>query len=299
MLAALLVATALLGASAQPFDAQVRQRVCALRTSAERAFSAAIATERSRPKLRAEAQQPLDARSAGLSGERIVVRIDAGKVPGKPTRLAWSPDGLTLYLRFTQRDVWGNEKNSHFLLPPGSSSLQPVDGEPDWAVTYWAWKAALAAPGAPAFRIEIESREERKTATGVVSAGSMAQSGGDPSLGAILGAQGQAIAQSTMQAQNVTTATLKVKGELLSEFVNETIATGRDYGWAPEGLDALAYVNSKHRLAVMDASGHRRPGSDPGEWLLPSWSPDGSRVACVRAEGKKKYTVRVFTVSRH
>lgn len=242
-------------------------------------------------------QQSLDARSASLSGERTVVQIDAAKVEGIPSRLAWSPDGRTLYLRFTQRDMWGNERSRHFLVPLAVPALQAVEAEPDWAMAYWAWKSALAAPGAPAFRIEIETREERKTATGVVSAGSMAQSGGDPSLGAILGAQGQAIAQSTMQAQNVTTATLKVKGERLSEFVNQAIATGRDYGWAPEGLGALAYVGGKRRLTVMDAAGHHRPVSEPGDWLLPSWSPDGTLLACLRGEGRKKFTLRLFTVS--
>jgi hypothetical protein len=216
---------------------------------------------------------------------------------GPASRLAWSPDGRTLYLRFTKRDTWGNERHTHFLLALRERQLKPAEGEPDWAAAYWAWKSAPAAPGVPAFHLDVETRQERKTATGVVSAGSMAQSGGDPSLGAGLGPQGQAIAQGAMQAQMVTTTTLKVKGELVGEYVNEPVAAGRTFGWAPAGLDALVVVSGRHRLKLISATGQKQELTNDGGWLLPAWSPDGRQLACVKTEGKKTISVQLLAVS--
>jgi dipeptidyl aminopeptidase/acylaminoacyl peptidase len=233
-----------------------------------------------------------------VTGNVPVVEVDRGAVAGAPSRLAWSPDGKTLYLRFTKRDVWGNERDAHFVVSLADGKLQPAASEPDWAPAYWAFKSALTAPGLPDFRIAVETREERKTATGVVSAGSMAQSGGDPSLGAILGPQGQAIAQSTAQAQMVTTTTFKVKGELIGEFVNQVATPGLTYSWAPAGWNALVVVGHKGRLVTVDAAGHKRDLTDAGDWTLPAWSPDGTRLAAVRVANKKKVTIQLFTLSR-
>jgi hypothetical protein len=230
----------------------------------------------------------------GAPATIAAVQTDAQR--GTPTRLAWSPDGRTLYLRLTKRDMWGNERDTHVLVSLADGKLQPAEAEPDWAAAYWSFKSALAAPGRPAFHITVETREERKTATGVVSAGSMAQSGGDPSLGAILGPQGQAIAQSTMQAQMVTTTTLRVKRELIGEFVNEPIAAGLTYGWAPAGVDALVFVTAKRRLAALDANGNRRDVTVGTGWTLPGWSPDGTRIACLLKQDKARYALCVIAV---
>jgi hypothetical protein len=244
-------------------------------------------------------QRPLDVRQTRLEPKGTPVTVDISSIEGRPARLAWSPDARALYLRFTKRDVWGNERDTHYLLSLVDGRCQSAAGEPDWAAGYWIWKSALEAPGLPEFRITVETRQERKTATGVVSAGTMAQSGGDPSLGAVLGPQGQAIAQSAMQAQMVTTTTLKVKGVLLAEFVNEAAALGRVYAWAPRGFGALAFIGAHGRVTLMDAAGHRQPVGLAGDWTLPAWSPDGSQLACVKVEGKKKLTVHVFSVSTH
>jgi len=238
----------------------------------------------------------LDIRRLTLSAPSAVVAIDAVALQGQPAMLAWSPDGRELYLRLVHTDRWGNERVRHFVVALAEKRLAPVAEEPAWSAAYWLRKSALAAPGAPEFTISVESRQERRTATGVVSAGGMAQSGGDPNLGAELGPQGQAIVMSAIQAQQVRTTTLRLKGDLLGEFVNTSVVQGLTYGWSPSGA-IIAFAGPKQFLELMDSAGRKRDVREVKDVLLPAWSEDLTRLACLQRKGRNKFAVTLLDVS--
>jgi hypothetical protein len=244
------------------------------------------------------AGQPLDVARLDLSAPVAIVMIDAGQAPGYPVRLAWAPDGRFLYLRLIKRDRWGNERVWHFEIGVAGPQLRPLEREPAWVARYWAWKSALSLPGEIDFGISLESRVERKTATGSGAGGAIGQNSGDPyGPGSELGPQGQAMMQSAMQAQNVTTTTLKLKGQLLAEFVNTPVVPGLTYGWAPAGTAVIAHSSSKRRLVLMNSKGRKRDVAGTRDVLLPAWSEDGSRLAWVERSRQGALVVRTLDIA--
>lgn len=235
-----------------------------------------------------------DARKVELTAPSVVAVLDTDERDGHPTRLAWSPDASLLYVRTTRMDRWANEKNRHWLIELVDGTVREAEFEPPWAAAYWSVKSPLAAPGVPGLRIALEVREERRTATGIVSAGAMAGNPGDPSLGAEMGPQGAAIASSVLQGQVVRTTTLKLKGQLLGRFENVPALPGLTYGWGPDASGLLAYSDDKRRLFLLDGQGRRQAVAGTKEAWLPAWSADLSRLAVVDRVGKKKYEVKVF-----
>ena len=238
---------------------------------------------------------PADARKVTFAPPTVLTALDTDERQGHPTRLAWSADGTQMYVRTTRMDRWANERNRHFLITASDGAVREVELEPAWAAGSWAAKSSLAAPGVPGLRITMEVREERRTATGVVSAGAMAGNASDPSLGAALGPQGAAIAASVLQGQMVRVTTLKLKGQVLGQFENVPAIPGLTYGWGEAASGLLAYSDNKRKLFLLDCQGHKRPVAGTKEAWLPAWSPDFSRLAVVDRVGKKKYEVKVFT----
>jgi hypothetical protein len=230
---------------------------------------------------------------------RAVARLSGDTVRGTPVKLSWSPDGLVLYLLAVERDLWGNEKSHHYLLGAADGTVKPFEGEPLWSTEYWAWKSALGCPGRPDFKVEVETRNERKTATGAAAGGSLAQNSGDPyGPGSALGPQGAAIFAVGTQSQNVTTTTFKVKGRVFSEFVNTVAVLGLTYGWAPESVGLLAYSGEKRALELVDAAGNRTKVGGTKDVLLPAWSSDGRRLAWLAQQGRGKFALMVADVSK-
>lgn len=230
------------------------------------------------------------------SAPDLVVTVDGDKLGGRPTRLAWAPNGSALYLRIVQTDVWGNERAFHFRIDLSARRLEPIAGEPSWFAEAWERKSALSAQANPKLLIAVETRQALKTATGGGSGGSLGQNVADPSLGAMLGPQGGAIVMNTMQSQQVTTTTMRLKGHLLGEFVNTPAVPGLTYGWAPGDSGRIAFVNEKKHLVLMDPSGEHLELADTRDVLLPAWSPDASRVACIQRRGKNGYAITLLGV---
>jgi hypothetical protein len=243
------------------------------------------------------AARPVDATRVAFSAPRRVLSVAVEELNGSPDRLAWSPDGQQIYLRATRTDRWGNQTVRHYEVRLADGKLRPVEREPSWSGRYWEWKAALMAPGVPDFRVSVESRDERKTATGVDTGGALLGGGSDPTLGAGLGAQGSAIAGIAVQAQMVRTTTFTLKGALLAEFVNTTPVAGLTYGWAPARMDAIVYVSKKSRLIVMDRAGRKREVPSVTDALLPGWSDDGARIAWLQRLGGKRIALVVMDVT--
>lgn len=256
----------------------------------------------------AAAQKPLDATRVGVSSPRLLATFSTDELHGYPMRMTWSPDGRDIYLRVIHSDRWGNETIRHYVLAldgapggsgPSPAAFRPAEREPDWSGSYWAWKSGLNCPGAGDWTIAMETRVERKSATNSGAGGGLAQNSGDPYFaGASLGPQGQAILIGAMVSQQVTTTTLKVKGVLLSEFVNTPVVAGLMYGWAPEGVLAIVYRGGKGALTIMDRTGRRHELAGTKGVILPMWSGDGQRIAWLAQKGHNKYDLLVADVTR-
>src|SRR5438552_16192618 len=77
-----------------------------------------------------------------VSTPAIVAELDAGKLKGAPTCLAWSQAEGEFYLQTVDDDG----KMRHFIVRTGTEA-QALDAQPEWAVTYWKWKSARSVPG--------------------------------------------------------------------------------------------------------------------------------------------------------
>jgi hypothetical protein len=241
----------------------------------------------------------LDATKLVLSKPSAIVELSGDRLPGFPVRLAWSPDGAEIYVRLVQRDRWANETVFHLLISVPGGQIRTADREPPWAAIEWARKSAYSAPGLPQFRVESETRTEQVSPTNAGAGGALAQNSGDPyGPGFELGPQGQAILARAMQSQIVTTVTLKIKGQIVSQFVNGQPMPGLLFGWAPEGLDAVAYADAKRRLVIMDHAGRRYLREPTKGVLLPAWSPDGSRIVWLEQASARKFVLTIASVSQ-
>jgi hypothetical protein len=241
---------------------------------------------------------PLDATKVVVSSPTTVSEFSSGDVRGFPVRLSWSPDGRQFHLRVMQRDIWANEKEWYYLVDAAGGKLVPSNAEPPWSSGYWYQKSAYECPGARGFKFDIETRVARVTATNSGAGGAIAQNQADPyGAGFDMGPQGQAIIQNVQQAQDVTTTTMRLKGQLVSEFVNTHIISGLLYGWAPEGLNAIAYANRKRALVIMDERGRRHEVRGTKGVMLPAWSPDGTRLVWVEQKSRHRFVLRIAAVS--
>jgi len=245
----------------------------------------------------AQASAPLDASRVALSPPVVLASFSGSDVNGFPLRLSWSPDGRQLHLRVVQRDRWANEKERQFIVTVADGRLQPADAEPGWSSSYWYMKSLYECPGVPGFKFDIESRTQRVQATNAGAGGAASQFAGDPyGAGFDLGPQGQAIISGPQQSQNVTTTTLRLKGQVVSEFVNTPVIPGLLYGWGPEGTGLIAYASSKRLLTVMDRNGGRQEVTVSKAVLLPAWSADGTRLAWIEQQPHQRYVLKMVDV---
>jgi len=230
-----------------------------------------------------------DVKALALSAPKPLVEIDAGKLKGDPARLAWGAQ-QEFYLRWTETDRFGNERSSHLLVAPDGTAPAPTDGQPSWAAAYWFWKSASVAPGVPELKFDLETRQQMKTSTGTVR---------DDGEGMHnTAAKGPPELSDANQAQKVTTATIKLKGQLIVESVNKPVVPGLTFGWAPSPMGVLAFVDDKKRLVLIDRAGRKLEVPGATDVLLPAWSPDGTRIAYLQKKGKKAYTLNVIEVGR-
>ena len=242
----------------------------------------------------ADLPQVSDVARLTLSAPKALVELDTSKLQGDPARLAWRPNG-DLYVKMAQLDRWANERSKHYMLPIADRAAPPVpltptaiDNEPAWASSYWLWKSSLFAPGVPGLQLELEVRNEIKTAVGTVRDGGYSQSRADPSR--------PQIESDVASAQNVKTTTLKLKRQIVAEAVNTNLVPGVSFGWAPAPMGVLAYVDAKKRLTLIDRQGRTRQVKGAANALLPAWSSDGTRLAFLQKKDKNKYAVMVVDV---
>jgi hypothetical protein len=245
----------------------------------------------------AQASAPtLDAGLVALTAPQSIVEIDSGKIKGDPVRLAWSPDGTQLYFQVVEKDKNGQPKSSkQFVVSLADKKMNAVDQAPAWANAYWTWKSAQACPAAPAFKIDVSQHQEALRSTSSPTGGDLAKGGSaSPTAGTSLG--DMASAADNTQVQNVFT--LKLKGETIGEWVNEAVAPGENFGWAPAPNRILAYASrTGGPLTLLDDQGHKHEMNTVKSPMLPAWSNDAKKMAWIERKDRKHFDVMVADVT--
>ena len=127
--------------------------------------------------------------------------------------------------------------------------------------------------------------------------GSISEAGGySDTGGSNNGTSVGAVVNRAQQQVKVAAIILKLKGEVVGEFVGVPAVPGYTFGWAPSKPARLAYVTTTGRLAILDEQGKKREIPGTKNVSLPAWSVDGSQIAFVSMTGKNKYDICLVNV---
>jgi hypothetical protein len=145
----------------------------------------------------------------------------------------------------------------------------------------------------------VDQRTETTRATAAPTGGELARGGNpDPASGSTV----NDVASAAYQSQTSNVFALKLKDELLGEWINEAVVPGVNFGWAPapEHLIVFARRDGSRRdtgaLTLLDDEGHRQEIAGTKGALLPAFSDDGARLAWVTHSDKKHYAVTIGAV---
>ena len=245
-----------------------------------------------------EGQLPIG--KLALSASTPIAEIDIDKLKGQPAKLAWSPDGKELYLQLLDGPFGKPAPERHIIYTVADRKQKSVDAAPAWAIAYWNRKIGQASPDDPAFKIGLETsqRTERGVTSGMGGDLARGSAGGAGGVGEGGGTStGDAIAAAAA-TQTVTVHAMKLAGETIGEFVNSVIVPGLTFGWGPAGSKAIVFAKAKGgEIVIMDNAKNKQELDGTKDALLPALSDDGSKLAWVRRDGRKKFSLLVANVS--
>lgn len=235
--------------------------------------------------------QALDASKAAVAAPATLAVVDIDDIKGEPWRLNWSPDGSELLLTAMKRQRDGSMELTHHVIDVAARTVKKVDSEPEWSGQYWAWKSHRSAPGNDAFAIELDQQRKNESATSRPMGGALARGGTSSGPG---GAGLDDVAG--QMSQNVLIITLLLKGAVLGQWKGEPFVPGLTFGWAPAGMDGIAFADQDGHLVVMDEDGRKKRVDGTKDVRLPAWSMDGKRLAWAEKQDKKKFRIQVAEI---
>lgn len=234
---------------------------------------------------------PVDATALSVGAPATAAVVNTDRIKGEPWRLTWSPDGSQLLLTAMRRVRDGSMELTHHLIDVASGTVKKADAEPEWSATYWAWKAHRSAPGNGAFAIELDQQRKNEAATARPMGGALARGG------ATSGPGGAGIDDVAGQmSTNVLVITLLLKGAVLGQWKGEPFVPGLTFGWAPAGMDAVAFADPDGRLTLMDEEGRKQQVEGTKDVRLPAWSVDGRRIAWAEKQGRKEFRIQIAEI---
>lgn len=243
----------------------------------------------------AEAQEIWKADALKFTETRAVATLEGGWLKGEAARLAWSPDGKELYFS-TIEGGFGkpDAKRYHYVISVADGKRRELQVEPEWAAEYWIAKSGQASPDDPAYKIELKSEQRSERTTSVPRGGDLARGG----VTTATGTSNEDSIANAMNTQIVFMNSMLLHGQLVGYFENSVIVPGLTFGWGPKGSKVIAYAAKDGTLVVMDATGGRKDVPASSAAVLPAWSPDGSRLAWLKKDGRRKYVVQVTGVAK-
>lgn len=236
---------------------------------------------------------PVSATAVKLT-PKAVAEFEIAKLRGVIRRLAWNADNTQLYLQTAELGSDAQPKAlNHYLLDAATGSLKKADTEPAWAAEYYTWKSWKSAPGDDAFAIEVGEEQRKATATSIPMGGDYARGGtGADVSGAAGSASAESVAAAAQQLQSGTARIMKLKGQVVGEWMNQPIVPGQSFGWGPAGSGLIAYAEVNNRqLMVMDKSGAKQKIGDTKGVYVPAFSADLKKLAWMEVRGKKAVLV--------
>ena len=236
-----------------------------------------------------------------ISAPASLAEIDIDKLKGQPAKLAWSPDGKEIYVQLLDGPFGKPGTERHFVYSAADGKQKSVDTVPAWAAAYWNRKVGQASPDDAAFKIILETsqRTERGVTSGMGGDLARGATGSDGAVGGGAGgtSAGDAIAAAAA-TQTVTVIAMKLAGETIGEFVNSGILTGLTFGWGPAGSKLIVFAKPKGgELVLMDSAKNKQDLHGTKDALLPALSDDGTKLAWVRRDGRKKFSLLTANVS--
>lgn len=219
--------------------------------------------------------ETLDGRTYKIGPATAVAELDLGALKGDLRRLAWSPDGASIYIQTAS----GSDGHHYLITLNGDRTIAPQSAAPEWAAAYWDRKASLSAPGASA-RITIQVVKD-------VQKRDSSYLGGAPNL------SGSLDRDPTPQYDDVVI--YRVYDENVGRWVKDPASPGQTYSWGPDDGGMIAFVDVRGQL-ILRGPHARQAVPGIADATLPAWSPDGARVAYARKAGRRKYQLAYITL---
>lgn len=203
-----------------------------------------------------------------------IADLDVGQLKGDLRKVAWSPDGASIYIQTVQ----GTQSHHFMVAVAGDRKVVPQSAEPEWAVAYWDRKSSLSAPGGARVSIRIVKDAQKRASSYL---------GGAPNLA------GSVERELTPEFDEV--ASYFVYDEQVGGWVKQSLAPGEAYGWGPDETGAIVFVNIRGQV-ILRGPHARQMVPDVSDALLPAWSADGATIAYVQKTGRRKYRLASVSV---